>query len=105
MMRATAFAIAFLCAACSGGGPPAPVSCVGHTDATKVALIDLGDGCYLEHRGGLYRDGANVLSGAHLDAGLAAARQIEPLDVNGVPSETGKYVLISIGMSNTTQEF
>lgn len=33
------------------------------------------------------------------------ARGITPLDANGVADSAGKYVLISIGMSNTTQEF
>jgi hypothetical protein len=36
---------------------------------------------------------------------MAAARQIRPLDAEGRPSPDGKVVLISVGMSNTTQEF
>lgn len=70
-----------------------------------MPLTDLSGGCYLKHRGGLYPNGANGLSGAHLAAGRAAAAQIAPLDVNGAPSAAGKYVMISVGMSNTTQEF
>lgn len=42
---------------------------------------------------------------SHQLAGEALADQIQPLDVNGNPSPTGKTVLLSIGMSNTTQEF
>lgn len=82
-----------------------PVSCAGRNDATRVPLTELGAGCYLEFRGGLYPDGGNAPAGAHLAAGRAAAAQVAPLDVNGAPSASGRYVLVSIGMSNTTQEF
>ena len=33
------------------------------------------------------------------------AAQIQPLDANGNPNAGGKIVMISVGMSNTTQEF
>ena len=33
------------------------------------------------------------------------AKMIRPLDAEGKPSDDGKIVLISVGMSNTTQEF
>ncbi|SET59325.1 hypothetical protein SAMN05443639_103471 [Stigmatella erecta] len=41
---------------------------------------------------------------AHSNAGLVQAGAIQPLNVNGQPSASGKYVLLSIGMSHTTQE-
>jgi hypothetical protein len=41
----------------------------------------------------------------HEAAGLDHAAAVQPRDVNGNPAPSGKYVLLSIGMSNTTQEF
>jgi hypothetical protein len=55
--------------------------------------------------GGLYGGGSNQPPEAHqpaIDAALAALR---PLDAQGRPSPDGRIVMISIGMSNTTQEF
>jgi hypothetical protein len=103
MVRRASLCVA-LALACSGGNV-APLSCTGRTDATRVPLTELADGCYLAYRGGLYPNGSNELPAAHLAAGRAAAAQIVPRDVNGAPSASGRYVLLSIGMSNTTQEF
>ena len=36
---------------------------------------------------------------------MALAREIRPLDADGNPFDRGAIVLMSIGMSNTTQEF
>lgn len=107
-----ALGIAYVASSC-GGGPAAATapdtnsttSCAGKTDTTKVPINDQRAGCYLSFQGGLYPNGSDSLPAAHLAAGLAAAAQIQPLDVNGLPSPNGKYVLVSIGMSNTTQEF
>ena len=54
---------------------------------------------------GLYPGGANQPPGGHLSAGLKIAQDVKPLDASGAPNADGKYALISIGMSNTTQEF
>ncbi len=62
-----------------------------------VPLTDLGAGTYQGESGGLYPGGANTPPPAHLKAGTGIARTIAPID--------GKVVLLSIGMSNTTQEF
>ena len=78
-------------------------------NATSVGftpISDLGPGLYLgEFSGGLYPNGANTPTQAHHAAGRARALSIGPLDTAGNPDPAGKYVLLSIGMSNTTQEF
>jgi hypothetical protein len=70
-----------------------------------VPLPDLGAGMYQGEQGGLYPGGKNTPPPAHLAAGLALAKRIVPLDGEGGPSGSGKIVLLSIGMSNTTMEF
>jgi len=68
--------------------------------ATSVAmtpLTDMGAATYHGYRGGLYPGGANTPGPRYLARGLAAARQVKPVG--------GKIVLLSIGMSNATQEF
>lgn len=55
--------------------------------------------------GGLYPGGANIRPTAHEAAGLAAAAQVRPRNVLGAPAEDGRVVLLSLGMSNATQEF
>jgi hypothetical protein len=71
----------------------------------RAPLSDMGGGTYLGYPGGLYPDGRNVPPKHHAAAGRARAAQVAPLDTGGNPSPSGKYVLLSIGMSNTTQEF
>src|SRR3989304_5199691 len=41
----------------------------------------------------------------HLSAGVLIARDSGPLDAEGRPSASGPYAFVSVGMSNTTQEF
>jgi hypothetical protein len=68
--------------------------------ATSVGLsplTDLGGGRYHGYRGGLYANGKNVPPKGYAKSGLARAKTVKPTD--------GKIVLLSIGMSNTTQEF
>jgi hypothetical protein len=98
--------VALTFAACAGDeaplGPntdPPPGS-----DTVRIALTDMGARTYLGFPGGLYPNG-NEPNGAHLAAGLVRSSHIRPLDANGQPSASGRYVLLSIGMSNTTQEF
>lgn len=60
---------------------------------------------YKGRDGGLYGRGKNEPPAAHAKAALAEATRIKPLDADGKPSPAGKIVLLSVGMSNTTQEY
>ncbi|MEP7149582.1 MAG: VCBS repeat-containing protein [Acidobacteriota bacterium] len=75
------------------------------TSIGQTPLTDLGTGSYLGFTGGLYSGGSNSIPSDHLAAGLARSAQVQPLDTNGNPSPNGKYVLLSVGMSNTSNEF
>ncbi len=91
--------------ACTISIPVAAQNCA-NTSTGLVPINDLGAGLYLGvFTGGLYPDGRNAPPASHRDAGLAAAGAIQPLSPSGEPDPGGSYALISIGMSNTTQEF
>ena len=72
---------------------------------SAIPLNDLGSGSYLGFEGGLYPEGSNTMPAEHAAAGKLGADLIEPLDENGFPDPAGKYVMLSVGMSNTNQEF
>ncbi|HXT60229.1 MAG TPA: hypothetical protein VN699_16430 [Pirellulales bacterium] len=69
-----------------------------------------GDERYKGQDGGLYGGGRNEPPPSHFQAAIEHGKQVAPLDGdgkldNGKPADTGKIALVSIGMSNTTQEF
>ncbi len=76
----------------------------GVPDSVKP-LTELATGTYNGYQGGLYPNGANTPPAGHLAAGLSLAQQVVPLDTNGRPHPAGSIVLLSIGMSNCTQEY
>ena len=85
--------------------PPKPVVVGPPTDTAKVPLTDLLAQTYYGYPGGLYPGGLNQPPADHDSAARAFRNKIQPLDVNGDESPFGKFVLISIGMSNATQEW
>lgn len=68
-------------------------------------LTELGDGNYHGESGGLYGGGRNDPPKEIQIAAEKQTARIRPLDKEGKPSESGKVVLLSLGMSNTTGEF
>jgi hypothetical protein len=75
-------------------------------DTSKLkTLHELGTEKYQGFAGGLYPEGKNERPKDHEAAGLALAKAVRPLGTDGKPAADGKIVLLSVGMSNTTQEF
>ncbi len=69
-------------------------------------LTDMSvDEKYKGEEGGLYGGGKNQPPEKHLQVAFDLAKKIQPLNAEGQPDTNGKIVLISLGMSNTTQEF
>lgn len=76
----------------------------GH-EATVVPISDMGSATYKGFAGGLYPAALDIIPTAHASVGIARAKLITPLDANGRPSASGKYVLLSIGISNASDDF
>ena len=87
------------CGATIGGDDPLP-----NDTAPTHALSGPANWTYLGFAGGQYPGGQSMPL-AHRTAGLAAAAGVIPRDANGNAATLGRIVLLSIGMSNTTQEF
>jgi hypothetical protein len=87
------------------GGKDAPPqggkTSVGLKPLTEMTAEDR----YKGEEGGLYGGGKNEPPEAHQAAAKKATARIGPLDADGKPAKDGKIVLLSISMSNATQEF
>ena len=76
------------------------------SSATPVSNATVSYCCgATSYQGGLYENGTNAVPVDHSKAGLMFSDQVQPLDVNGNPSAGGLIVLLSVGMSNTKDEF
>jgi hypothetical protein len=78
---------------------------MGQETTGMVPLTELVDGKYKGQTRGLYGSGKNTPPASHETAAKKELAKVHPLDADGEPSRDGKIVLISLGMSNTTQEF
>jgi hypothetical protein len=106
MQRVSAVSVIALLALAALGAPGvAQAADCTRTSVGLTPLDDLGTGSYQGAQGGLYPAGANARPAAHERAGQTIADSIVPLNAAGTPDSAGRYALISIGMSNTTQEF
>ena len=84
---------------------PTSASC-STTTVGRIPINDLGTGTYQGYEGGVYPGGLNQPPPVHLAGGLAMADQVFPRNVaGGSDPVNGRIVLLSIGMSNATQEF
>ncbi len=87
----------------------ASLSAAADCTGTSTGLTPLNDpffGGYKGFEGGLYPGGRNQRPAAHDTAGLAHASEVRPRDPAGaIDDRDGRIVFISVGMSNTTQEF
>ena len=63
------------------------------------------DDKYKGEDGGLYGGGKNEPPAAQRAAAEKETAKIVPLDAAGKPAKDGRIVLVSISMSNATQEF
>jgi hypothetical protein len=70
-----------------------------------VPLTELGSGSYQGESGGLYGDGRNDPPKELQAAAAKETAKIKPVNAQGFQDARGRVVLMSIGMSNTTQEF
>jgi hypothetical protein len=76
-------------------------SSVGLKPLTEMTAEDR----YRGEDGGLYGSGRNEPPAAHQEAARKQTERIVPLDADGNPSKEGKIGLVSISMSNATQEY
>jgi hypothetical protein len=81
------------------------VTAPARAQAGFTPISDMRAQTYLGFSGGLYENGTNGPPADHAAAGAVRAALVQPLDTSGNPSAAGKIALLSIGMSNTTQEF
>lgn len=84
-----------------GKRPPDNQPPIGLNPLTDMTANDN----YKGEDGGLYGKGENEPPKGHLENALRVSKTIQPLNAQGKPTKEGQIGLVSIGMSNTTQEF
>ncbi|MGH8602379.1 MAG: hypothetical protein ACREXR_06270, partial [Gammaproteobacteria bacterium] len=105
LITAASLSIPMLGFASDANAQPADCS---RTSVGFIPINQLGDGLYQGEQGGLYPERHNLSPLVHEVAGLTLAEAIVPLTAVGEPAPAdpnARYVLVSIGMSNTRHEF
>lgn len=69
-----------------------------------VPISELGIDTYKGFAGGQY-PGGNAIPPDHLAAAMARAALVQPRNLAGAPAANGRFVVMSIGMSNATMEW
>ncbi len=88
------------------GRRPAPPAAAGRSSVGLKPLTEMSAReNYKGENGGLYGDGRNQPPDAHRAAALREIAAVAPLNLEGKPATDGTVVLVSISMSNATQEF
>jgi hypothetical protein len=83
-----------------------PIASKGKPSVGLKPLTEMtADDKYQGEDGGLYGGGKNEPPAAHQAAAQKEVAKITPLDKDGKPSAEGTIALVSISMSNATQEF
>ncbi|HEX2723884.1 MAG TPA: hypothetical protein VHM24_13290 [Gemmatimonadaceae bacterium] len=72
--------------------------------STPVPLTEMAGIAYKGYTGGLYPPSSNTMPADHALEGIARGRAIIPRDLQGNPNRGGKYVLLTVGMSNARNE-
>lgn len=86
--------------------PSRPQPSTGRASLGLTPLCDMGPGDrYKGQDGGLYGGASNAPPADHAAAARRELAKVQPLDAEGKPSPDGRIVFMSIGMSNTSQEF
>jgi hypothetical protein len=93
----TLLACAVLAASIAPTGSGSTKADCSLTSTGLVPLTDMGKRKYRGYRGGLYLKGLNRPPQAYLRKGIETAKRVRPVN--------GKIVLLSIGMSNASEEF
>jgi len=82
-----------------------PTSDCTRTSVGFTPMLDAGSSFYRGFEASLYPGGRSTPPADYAALGLEYAGQVCPLNSVGQPDPKGRIVLLSIGMSNTTQEF
>ncbi len=109
-LRVSAQGCAFLIAALGLAAIAAPIARAADCARVSVGLTPLNEFApgqmYLgTYPGGLYPDGSNEMPLGHRLIGLVQSQAMAPRLPSGAVGSGGRIVLMSIGMSNTTQEW